>query len=565
MVGALTTTLQTLASTENEAAVGLLLAALDSPQRPIQEGALRALLSRRSARAEAAVLMRWQSLSTYYRSLVAERTGWIAGAIRDAIASRDAHRFTCACSAAIATHDYDLIPSLVTIVQDKAHPHVVQAAETVLELAELLYEELAGPRDYRIRRDPQLQRAHVLVSLEKGVGTFAQHGRSELLEAFLLLANRDNAALKRTLQSPSDSNFAPLIEILTHNSRPGVVRLVLNYLDDPHAPLAVLQALARRQEITFLRQLFRRIGNEPSQAVKMNMKRIESIAWVSENIAVLASLGDNEQPGAVQLASCSGIPRRQAFEVIAFVLNFGTVAGRRAAALALGEFSGPDADELALATLADDDAQVRANIIRQLRLRSTPGALTHLLKLVDSPHQIEREAAQSCLEEFHFARYIAAFDGLSDEVRRSTGTLVKKIDSQTLPLLVAELESPARNRRKRGLEVAIAIDAVEQLHDAVAAILGDEDQFLRLEAVRALASCDSPSSRQALREALLDSCPLVQQAAERALSATKTLASETVPFGIPRETRTSAPWHDDLNETPPAVPLLDRRRERLGR
>jgi HEAT repeat protein len=66
--------------------------------------------------------------------------------------------------------------------------------------------------------------------------------------------------------------------------------------------------------------------------------------------------------------------------------------------------------------------------------------------------------------------------------------------------------------------MAVAMDAVVLLHDAVVALLKDEDQYLRVEAVRALASCDSSRTRQVLREALLDSHPLVVEAAEQVLA-----------------------------------------------
>src|SRR3569623_1052650 len=56
-------------------------------------------------------------------------------------------------------------------------------------LQQHLADEIAAPRDYRIRRDPQLQRNHLMGALEKAATQFPIHGRRELLEAVLLLAN----------------------------------------------------------------------------------------------------------------------------------------------------------------------------------------------------------------------------------------------------------------------------------------------------------------------------------------------------------------------------------------
>ncbi len=56
--GGLALTLAMLTSTKNEAAIGALLPALDSPHTVIQDGALRAILDRRSPTGQREVLRR---------------------------------------------------------------------------------------------------------------------------------------------------------------------------------------------------------------------------------------------------------------------------------------------------------------------------------------------------------------------------------------------------------------------------------------------------------------------------------------------------------------------------
>jgi HEAT repeat protein len=339
-----------------------------------------------------------------------------------------------------------------------------------------------------------------------------------LLEAFLLLANRENAALKRVLQSPADRTFSPLIDVLGNSSRPGVERLLLSYLDDPFAPLPALQVMVRRRDVAFLRRLLRRIGAEPAPVVRTNLKRIESIPWMQVNLALLDALGDHEQPGAVQLAAASGIPRQLAFEAVAYLLRHGTLAGRRAAAQALAGFRGPAADELAVRILDDEDAHVRAAVASQLRERNLPGATVRLMRMLNSPHQVEREAAQAGLVEFEFNKYLAGFEGLSADAQRSTGLLVQQIDPEWHAGLRRELAATARARRKRALAIIAATDSAAELEDEIAAVLQDPDQYLRVEAIHVLAMADSPRVRQALRDTLVDSNPLVQEAAESALA-----------------------------------------------
>ncbi len=91
---------------------------------------------------------------------------------------------------------------------------------------------------------------------------------------------------------------------------------------------------------------------------------------------------------------------------------------------------------------------------------------------------------------------------LDEDVRRSTGMMVKKIDPQTIPGLRAELESPVRSRRLRALAVATAIDAVRSLEETIVRLLEDPDASVRAEAARALRQGGSRSSRKTPHGAL---------------------------------------------------------------
>lgn len=532
----LSLTCDLLGNTENDAAAAVLLAGIDSSAREIRDQALNALLQRHNSTAELNLLGRWNDLSLRWKTQIAERTGWLSGAIKKAVLTRDARLYECGCSAAVFTRDYDLIPVLVQAAVDRANPYSARAAAATLELAELLSEELAAPRDYRIRRDPQLQRQHVLAGLEQAAAQFDEHGRRELLEAFVLLASREDAVLKRILQSPTDRSFLPLVDVLTNSSRPAAQRLVLSYLDDPHAPLPAIHIVGRRSDVSFLRHLVRKIGAEPTQVVRMNLKRIETLPWITGNLGVLDALSESEQPGAVHLAADSSAPRHHALEVLAYVLRHGQIPGRRAAARLLADFRGPEPNELAVRSLTDADPLVRAACAGQLRDRNVPGAINRLLQLLDSPHQAEREAAQAGLAEFRFERFAANFDGLSADARATAGPIVRRVDPQTIDHIRAELDAPARSRRKRALEMAVALAAVEELQSSITALLRDEDQYLRIDAIRALATRDSPAVRQLLRDALLDPQTLVQQAAEAALSALTGGDTVLAPTAAQRDT-----------------------------
>jgi HEAT repeat protein len=529
----LATTFEHLSNTANESAAPLLLTALDASPREVRDLAITAMLARRNPAAELHILRRWRELSQRWKQQVADRPGWLSGAIRAAIVNRDPHVYDCACEAAVYTRDYDSIPVFVAAASDPANAFATRAAAATLELTELLAEELAAPRDYRIRRDPQLQRDHVVVSLEKVLNTMGLHWRRELLEAFLLLASRDNAVLKRILQTPTERIAASAIELLTCNTRPGIERLLLSYLDDPHAPLSAMQTIGRRGDISFIRQVARKVGAEPTPIVRTNLHRIDSLPWVAQNVSILDALREGEQAGIVHLAVESAAPRACALHVVDYIARHGKLEGRRIAAQALANLHGPAANELVIYLQKDEDAEVRAAAARQLRTRNIPGAIQQLLTLLESPHAAEREAAREGLAEFTLERFSANYDQMTPHARAAAASLVRRVDSQVIEKLEIELTAKARSRRKRALELAVALDAVAALQDSIAAAIKDDDQYVRIEAIRVLAKIDNHGSRQVLRDALLDSNPLVQQAAEAALAemTRRDTAANSAPAG----------------------------------
>jgi HEAT repeat protein len=293
------------------------------------------------------------------------------------------------------------------------------------------------------------------------------------------------------------------------------MRLVLSFLEDERALSAMLSVVAHRSDSVFLSHLMARIGYEPPDAVVANLRRISSIPWIGGDMSVLDDLSDSHQYSAVQMVMHSGVKRLEAFQVIRHLMLHGKSGGRRAASDALKQFNGNDANEIALSVIDDDDPVVQANVVAQVRQRGIPGALTRLIEKVSSPHEVVREAARESLGEFNFQRYLASFEMMDEEVRASTGALVRSVDPNSVPLLRNELGVKSRTRRLRAIAVAAAIGAVEELETSLIERLDDEDHMVRAEAARVLAGCKTENARDALRSLLGDTSVIVQEAAER--------------------------------------------------
>jgi HEAT repeat protein len=372
-------------------------------------------------------------------------------------------------------------------------------------------------------------------TLEASVQRFEQHRRLEILEAFLLLADRENRVLKAILQNPHDRAYMNTMALLSRSPRPGVMRLLVSFLDDVQLPNGVHQVLTRRRDVPFLRLLLKYVSNPPSPAVRANLRRVKSLSWLTKDLRFLAAFNEEEQCGVLQLVMASGLDRLQAFEVLRYLAKHANPGCRRACVAALADFRGAEANALVLQLLEDADAATRAEAAKQLRERGIPGALATLIELLDNPNELIREAARSSLGEFQFRRFLEVFDAMDEETRHNAGTVVRRVDPAAVELLEQELRATSRARRLRAVEMAIAMQVVEQVEATLIDLASDDDQHIRAEVLRALAERDSRSARRAVRERLLDKSAVVAEAAEAVLQAmaAKALAADPRPNTIP--------------------------------
>lgn len=512
----LSTTFALLGQTENEAASRLLAAALDAPSPEVRTAAIRAVLERRSELGIRKLADRVESLTDDEVNIVVEMHGRAAAVFRDMLQSGDPEQVKAGCRAAIRFHEYEVMPTLIGLLEETGNRFADEAAATLTQLADELVHELATIRDERRRRDPTIMRRNVTTALEQSVARYPKHLRREPLEAFLQLANRDNAALYRLLTDSRDPCYAPLCEVLLNSERHGVIRLLLNFLDDPRPPVAGLHALFRRTDRRTLELVLKKIGVEPSPAVRANLRRVDVIAWAADE-SLTAELDNDAQQAAVTAVTASGMKKPDVFAVLSRFAKHGRPAGRRAAIAALPEFNTTEADVLLLKALDDDEPEVRAAALVQLRPRGIPGALATVLDALDAPPPVLREAARSQLQEFTFRRYLPAFELLGEEVRRTTGRLVAKVDLSSAGQLREELRSSQTKRRTRAIEVAEAMGLAEALEDALVDCTADADHVIRAEAARALAGTNSNSVRVVLRQLLDDASFAVREAAQFAL------------------------------------------------
>ena len=320
-------------------------------------------------------------------------------------------------------------------------------------------------------------RQHVLESLEESVRRDTLHKRPEVVESFLFLARRGNALLHTILSDPHEASYLCVVDLLTRGESRAIVELLLSFLDDPRPPSTVLAIIAHRADEMFVNRLLEKVGDEPAAVLAANLKRLETIPWIADP-AMISPLSETQQVHLVAFLVASGIRRSELLRVLGWVPRHAGAAARQAACTVLEPLGGVEANALVLRALDDPDPGVQVAALVQLRPRGIPGGMSRLVALAESPHREVREAVRSQLEEFRLERYLAAFDGLDDDVRQSTGRLVRKLDPAVIVGLRDEMAAPARSRRLRAIAAADALCVVDDLLEPLTEALVDEDHMV---------------------------------------------------------------------------------------
>lgn len=493
----------------------------------MRAAAIRAIVRRHDADSHRILLQHFDKLDDEERAVLRRAHSAIphhmARALKAAVLGSDANLCQYACQMITLCRDFDLFPVLVEAAENRRHPAAADVTASLLQLANVLNAELAAWSGKHAtaehhRRDPTFVRRHLLAALERSLANYARHECNELIEAFLLLAPSDNTLLQTILHDPRHSCHLPVARALAWSTTPGSVARLVGLLRDTDAPEAVLQAIATRTDPEFIHALFAELKPPVSLRVLHNMKRLSSVAWLEEHAPLLLELSGRAQATAIELAAASSITSDAMFRLLALVLEKGLTEARRASCRALEKFERPEATELVVRALNDPDMGVRAAAIRQIRARGVPDALKTLVSLLDHRSTEVREAARTSLAEFNFARYRSMFDLLDESTARTTGVLVHKVDPVARNGLIEELTSPSVSARRRGIEMAVAMQATQVVCEQLIDLSRNENLALRREAVVALSTCVGSKAENAIRVALDDSHPSVRDAAADALA-----------------------------------------------
>ena len=136
------------------------------------------------------------------------------------------------------------------------------------------------------------------------------------------------------------------------------------------------------------------------------------------------------------------------------------------------------------------------------------------------------------------------FDLLDEQSAHTTGVLVHKVDHSVQQKLAEELLSPSITTKLRGIEMAIAMEATNDVRQQLIDLVGHENVAVRKEAVVALANCHGEPVIATLKLAAADPVHSIAEAAQQSLAK---LLTEAIHAGNRSTSRRSGMIHELLD------------------
>jgi hypothetical protein len=495
-----------LAKAGGEAAVELLRVGLDVPRPAVRRCALRALLlRRRCARAVQEVLRLLPGLTDADAPVVCEQADRFGRMMGEVLRSGPPEQSETACQAVVKYRAYSAVPALVSGVNNVAEPRRGLFARTLLELADCFYAELRTLRSPQAREDREGLRCEIVEQLEQAVRKFHEHRRTEVVEAFFILATPKNACLRQILSDNRGKICQAIAAPLLSSSRGGILRLALALLEDPWPLPPADEIVSRREDLRFVELLLSSVGTRRWPAVRSTLRNVQSIVWAKPKHPLFTQLNGAQQTAAVSVMAAASMPREELFAVLEYLVVSGHPEGRVTAAQTLAAYREPEADALFAAWLTHEDPEVRAVAVGQVRPRRGDETVPLLIGMLDRREPRVLAAIREALPEFSFSRFLVRLKDMPPAVRSEVGRLVAKLAEDPAGELRKDLESDLSHVRVRAAQAVAAMGLAGQLEDALIAMLDeDPDKFVRAACAEALAQCSGAAARGALSAALAD-------------------------------------------------------------
>ena len=499
-------TIRVLSKSNNRAASELLKLAMNSSHEGVRKSACAEVVSARGPKVVLEYLQNLDSLDEITREVLTAHPNKLVSPIRTAFISNNLTLQRNAVRATLMFKVYDLIPGLLFMVGDRSESGVkteVPIAELLVRLTKQFVEDIEANEvsdaflGFVLHETKQ--------TLQRQITSFRRSDDPSCIKVFLLLGPyiQDkvfNAA--ELFRNPMHPVYTALAGVVQTESDEYVFRFILNSLEAAKVPGLILAAISNRTDLPFLEYLFENMDSPPSSNFQANIARVHRFDWIASLRTLLPQLTEKAQQSLLELIHFSELPKEEIYAVSRQVYQFGKSAGRCAALVEIANYRLEESETIIREALDDEDPYVQAAALRQIRKLNSSQGMMSLISKIDSPHKVVREAVKMMLPEFQVRRFLDSFEQLSEEQRKKTLNIIRKIDPSLPNILAEEVQvgNPTMKvRALKSIELGGLTGLVEEPLCAV--LLREEAAVLRVKAASLLADGKREISRLSLLQA----------------------------------------------------------------
>lgn len=486
----LTTTFETLAVTRNEAAIDVLIAALDEADGKIRLAALDALTRRQEPRGPKMLLARWAAIDPAGVKFLRPRKAWMLETLRQSLRG-PIDAIETVIVAAQQLNATEVVADLIAIAETAPDLTVrVRAGQAVLALVDPIGRSAREDRSLSTVRNP------IVARLVESVRRFAVHRNPVLIEAFLSVSSWSDGELRAIFEAAAEP-MNLICDQLAISELPGPIELLAGYIRRKTIPPRILAIMQTRTDEAFRDALLRFVGNEPSGNVIRNLRDMGMPKSCHGGESLVEGTSPENRAALISVYAMANQDNLETMHLITTVLRHGGPGCIAAASLALGKCEVPTSEfwMRAAVPIADDDQEAIA-------LDENAQLLSKLIELLEHDEPALRRSVRRVLEPLHADAMLEKFHSLRPRSRRRLGRVVMMIDDAAVDRVRDALRHPVLSHRLEAIAMADALAIVDLLSDSFTRISRDDHQEARIRAAEVMSDATSTQTLELLEEML---------------------------------------------------------------
>lgn len=503
--------------------------ALDIPREAVQIAAATAIVRRSSLNNHLELLARFDRLPVGARMAIRQGSDLLEAAFRQMLLHGDGSTRARALRIIEETQQFRQIPHLLVLLKQPTLGDLPTVNQVFWSLIESLYDACEPAQaDGNTVPAAEALRRWTLTHLETAVAEFDQLAIPEpVVAGILLLGEPSHSSVRKALWNGPPACRDLASRILLESRHPGVLRQIAASLSQSYPHPKVMEAIGKRSDPELIGALLRAVEPRVTGQQQKNLRQIHALPWLDVAPDLIASIPPVLQPALVRFVAATRLSSKVKGAIHEWLLRHGTPAGREAADEHLPKLEEDVVQDVVRQSLDDDNEQVQAWAIHQLRQHAIPEAFALLIKRLDSPNEAVQAAARQELSSFNTERVLEMVDEFSPVEALVAGRLLPKVDAEFETKLRRLLAQPIRQKRIRVARAVALLGLQATVPEAIVAMTDDLDPVVRRTAVEILGTIPTNDAFLALNRLQNDPHPRVQGEAVAALQRWMTSSQAT--------------------------------------